>query len=263
MRKNIIFLAVIILSIVFISGCGTFKKKPMVDHSDDEKIMLQAKLRQLQKEKESETEKLRIEKEAEKERLLAERERIIAEKEAEIQRIEEAKALELSDKERKLTALAMAKSELETRLQEEIGEYKAKLEMTERGLVITFLAEIFFDSGKAVISATGEEPLEKVAAVLNGSVPNSAIAVEGHTDNDPIKHSAWESNWELSSARALAVLHYLIDKGSVKPERLSAVGYGEYRPVASNDTPEGKQENRRVEIVILPSALKKVPADEL
>jgi len=158
--------------------------------------------------------------------------------------------------------LQRALKDLTANLKDELANYKAKLEMTERGLVITFLAEVFFDSGKDVIRTQGKVALGKVASVLNKDVPDSKVAIEGHTDSDPIKHSGWKSNWELSSARALSVLHYFVDEGSVDPSRLSAVAYGEYQPVASNDTKEGKQKNRRVEIVILPSHVEKVKAEE-
>lgn len=164
-------------------------------------------------------------------------------------------------KEEEISDLERAKRELARKLEKEIGEYKAKLEMTERGLVITFLAEVFFDSGKDEIKKQGESTLKEVASVLNEDVPDSYVAIEGHTDSDPIKYSNWKSNWELSSARALSVLHYFIDSCSVEPSRLSANGYGEYRPVAPNDTPKGKQQNRRVEIVILPSSIKKVKGE--
>ncbi len=164
--------------------------------------------------------------------------------------------------EQKDADLQRALKDLTANLKDELANYKAKLEMTERGLVITFLAEVFFDSGKDALRPQGKVSLEKVAQVLNKDVPDSKVAIEGHTDSDPIKYSGWKSNWELSSARALAVLHYFVDEGAVKPERLSAVAYGEYRPVASNDTKEGKQKNRRVEIVILPSHVEKVKAEE-
>lgn len=161
-------------------------------------------------------------------------------------------------KEEKDQELERARKDLAKTLEKELGEYKAKLEMTERGLVITFLAEIFFDSGKDVLRTEGKPVLEKVAKILNKDVINSNIAIEGHTDSDPIKYSGWKSNWELSSGRAMAVLHYFIDACDIKPERLSANAYGEFRPVTFNDTPAGKQKNRRVEIVIFPSQLKKV-----
>jgi chemotaxis protein MotB len=160
------------------------------------------------------------------------------------------------------TEFDQAKSDLEKAFQKELGDYKAKLEMTERGLVITFLAEIFFDSGKDVVKSEGMEALKKVGKVLNEDVPGSKVAIEGHTDNDPIKYSGWKSNWELSSARSLAVLHYFVDECQLKPERLSAVAYGEFRPLESNDAALGKKKNRRVEIVILPSQVNKVKADK-
>jgi chemotaxis protein MotB len=164
----------------------------------------------------------------------------------------------VEEKESKISELEAARLALEESLSQELAEYKTKLEMTERGLVITFLAEIFFDSGKNIIKDSAKPTINKVATVLKEKVPDSHVAVEGYTDNDPIRHSAWESNWELSSARALAVLHELININTVRPERLSAIGYGEYRPVKSNATPEGKQQNRRVEIVILPTKIEKV-----
>jgi chemotaxis protein MotB len=181
---------------------------------------------------------------------------------ARIAQLQQEKAREVEhavkQKDRELSELEKAKLELENALKKEIGDYKAKLEMTERGLVITFLSEVFFDSGKDEIRVDGKESLEKVAEVLNRNVPHSNVAIEGHTDNQPIKYSAWKSNWELSSTRALVVVHYLIDKCKVQPQRLSADAYGEFRPVAANDTKENMQRNRRVEIVILPSKISKI-----
>ncbi len=155
-----------------------------------------------------------------------------------------------------LSELERAKAELEDRLKREIGNKEVKVEMGERGLVITFVAEVLFDSGKAKIREEANEKLNKVATVLNTTVRDLSIGIEGHTDNQPIKYSGWKSNWELSSSRALSVLHYLADLQSVDPTRLSAIGYGEYHPVDTNDTSEGRQKNRRVEIVILPKTTK-------
>ena len=153
----------------------------------------------------------------------------------------------------RLAELENAKRELEQRLQQEIRDDQASLRMTARGLVVTFQDKIFFNSGQAEITSAGKETLAKVARVLNQDVPGSQVAIEGHTDNVPIKYSGWKSNWELSSARALAVLHDLIDDAQVAPQRLSAVGYGEFAPIADNATPQARRKNRRVEIVILPS----------
>lgn len=155
-----------------------------------------------------------------------------------------------------LSELERAKAELQERLRNEIGDKQVKVQMEDRGLVITFVAEVLFDSGKDKLRLEALEKLNKVSGVLNTTVKDLSIGIEGHTDNIPIKYSSWKSNWELSTARAVSVLHYLIDKQGLSPQRLSATGYGEYRPVASNDTPEGRQENRRVEIVILPKTTK-------
>jgi len=152
---------------------------------------------------------------------------------------------ELSDMER-------AKLELENRLRGEIDDKEVKVEMMERGLVITFVAEVLFSSGKDVLRGEAIERLEKVARVLNTTVRDLRVGVEGHTDNVPIKHSGWKSNWELSCARALSVVHFLIDDYAIAPTRLAATGYGEFRPDDSNETSEGRARNRRVEIVILP-----------
>lgn len=155
-----------------------------------------------------------------------------------------------------LEELNNAKSLLENALSKEIADKQVKLEMMERGLVITVVGDVLFDSGKAKIRSQSYTILNKVAVVLNENVPELKVGIEGHTDNQPIKRSGWKTNWELSSARALSVLHYLVDQKDVAPERISAIGYGEFRPVASNSDKEGRQLNRRVEIVILPQFLK-------
>jgi len=150
-----------------------------------------------------------------------------------------------------MNELERAKEELEKRLQDEINDKQVKVEMQDKGLVITFVSEVLFDSGKAKLRKDSYSKLDKVASVLNTTVSDLNVGIEGHTDNQPIKRSGWKSNWELSTARALSVLHYLSDKSVAEP-RLAAIGYGEFKPVDSNDTKEGRQKNRRVEIVILP-----------
>jgi len=157
--------------------------------------------------------------------------------------------------ESELDELKNARDLLQERLSKEIGDKQVKLEMAERGLVITFVAEVLFNSGKAKLREESLPILDKVVRILKEEVPGNNIGIEGHTDNVPIKYSGWKSNWELSTQRALGVLYYLEAEG-VAPQRLSAIGYGEYRPVASNDDAEGRQANRRVEIVILPKAVK-------
>ena len=167
---------------------------------------------------------------------------------SDVEKISQLKS-ELSDLER-------AQAELEDRLQSEIDNNEVNVQMLDKGLVITFVSEVLFDSGKADLLSDSTGKLNKVAAVLKTTVSDLNVGIEGHTDNVPIKHSGWKSNWELSSARALSVLHYLDDQEDINPKRLSATGYGEFQPVASNMTKGGKQKNRRVEIVILPKTTK-------
>jgi chemotaxis protein MotB len=155
-----------------------------------------------------------------------------------------------------LDELARSKGLLEQKLGSEINDKQIKLQMMEKGLVITVVGDLVFDSGKAKIRPEAYSLLTKVSEVLKDNMAQFNIGIEGHTDNVPIKQSGWKSNWELSTARALSVLHYLADEQGIVPERLSAIGYGEYRPLVSNDTKDGRKQNRRVEIVILPNVTK-------
>jgi len=167
---------------------------------------------------------------------------------SDIQRIDELTA--------QLEELSRAKGMLEQKLGQEIGDNQIKLQMMEKGLVITVVGDLLFDSGKAQIKSEAFPLLGKVSSVLKDNMSQFNVGIEGHTDNIPIKVSGYKSNWELSTTRALSVVHYLVNEQGISPERLSAIGYGEYRPVASNDTKDGRKQNRRVEIVILPNVTK-------
>ncbi|WP_353684490.1 OmpA family protein [Thermodesulfovibrio sp. 3907-1M] len=117
-----------------------------------------------------------------------------------------------------------------------------------RGVVITFPDALLFSSGSAELKPEAYDALTRIAEKLK-EIPGK-VAIEGHTDNVPISSSIYKSNWELSAARASSVLHFLLQKG-LNPDRFMIAGYGEYRPVASNDTEEGRAKNRRVELIIL------------
>lgn len=147
-------------------------------------------------------------------------------------------------------ALSAAKKELEKKFENEMAQGDLSIAMDSRGLVVTVLDRILFDSGRAELKPESEEVLTKVADTL--ATQDHKIFVEGHTDNVPIRYSNWRSNWELSTARALEVLHFFTDIRGIAPEKLAASGYAEYQPVESNDTAEGRLKNRRVEIVISP-----------
>lgn len=121
----------------------------------------------------------------------------------------------------------------------------------ERGLVISLKDTVLFPSGKADLTPEAQEIIRKVGISLKGI--DNYIRVEGHTDNLPINTPEFPSNWELSAARATNVVRFLLKEAGLPPEKLSEAGYGEYRPIASNETPAGRSLNRRVDIVILRS----------
>ena len=125
---------------------------------------------------------------------------------------------------------------------------RVRVREEEEGVRITIESPILYDSGKADLRAEALPVLDELTKILVES-PN-VVVVEGHTDNVPIHTAQFPSNWELSTARAISVARYLFQKGNLKPERFAVAGYGEYHPVASNDTNEGRQENRRVEILL-------------
>lgn len=128
-------------------------------------------------------------------------------------------------------------------------EAKLVSSIEERGLVISIQDTLLFESGSAEITPRAKEILDKINNVL-ASAPNY-IKVEGHTDNLPINTNRFPSNWELSVLRATNVLHIM--QGKIHAEQLSATGYGEYRPITSNDSEAGRARNRRVDLVILRS----------
>jgi chemotaxis protein MotB len=120
---------------------------------------------------------------------------------------------------------------------------------THQGTRLSFKDQVLFDFGKAEINPTGFAFLDQIADALD-KIPY-AVRVEGHTDNVPIRTRRFPSNWELSVARAVNVVKYFAEVGNIDPKRLSAVGYGESRPVAANDTSSNRAKNRRVEILLL------------
>lgn len=119
--------------------------------------------------------------------------------------------------------------------------------ITQDGLIISLHEAGFFPSGTAVVRPAAVP----VLTVLAGSLPPAPLRVEGHTDNVPIHTAQFDSNWELSTARATTIARLLIEHGSIHPANLSAAGYAEFHPVASNDTEEGRTQNRRVDIIVL------------
>ncbi len=139
-------------------------------------------------------------------------------------------------------------------LEEELKRGELTISNLEGQLSVNLLNKILFDSGKTVIKKEGQKVLKSLGDVLN-KFPDKALQIAGHTDNVQISERLKErypSNWELSTARATSVVHFLQDKVGLSGERLIAAGYSEYRPVASNDEPEGRAMNRRIQILLVP-----------
>jgi chemotaxis protein MotB len=160
---------------------------------------------------------------------------------------ETAKAAELAKAQKSFDDLAAG-------LKSEISAGEIKITQLQGKLTVNLVDRILFDSGKAEIKPDGRKVLDKVGGILN-TVQDKNIQISGHTDNKPIVGdllSKYPSNWELSTARATAVARYLQEQAKVDPARLVAAGYGEFHPIASNDTTEGRAQNRRIEIVLVP-----------
>ncbi len=128
---------------------------------------------------------------------------------------------------------------------------KLKVKIKNGKMMLELPSAILFESGQADLSEEGQKTLAEVAAVLS-TIGDREFQVAGHTDDVPIKGKKFPSNWELSSARAVAVVKFLQEHG-VSPENLSAAGYSEYQPTASNDSEDGKAQNRRIEITLMPN----------
>lgn len=159
-------------------------------------------------------------------------------------------------------ALAEMQKQIEKQTRQDGDEGAVSTKMTERGLVVSLASSAFFDAGEAYLRPEAVRIMRKVAVTLKASRRN--ILIEGHTDNVPIRTRRYPSNWELSTARATAVVRYMIEAQGLPANTLSAAGYGEHKPIAANDSPENRARNRRVDIVILKSDLKgQRPAGQL
>ncbi len=158
-------------------------------------------------------------------------------------------AVRAEELERKTAELQTAYDSLVADLKGEVDSREIRVKRFREKLEINFVDKVLFDSGSADITPRGRDILAKVAGVL-GKVKDKSIYVVGHTDNMPIHSSLYPSNWELSSARASSVIRFLSEAGNLSPERFTAMGRAFYQPLASNASSDGRQENRRVEVIV-------------
>src|SRR3954468_17666078 len=151
----------------------------------------------------------------------------------------------------------MAQQTLEQEMRSALESKDVTISELQGKLTVNILDKILFDSGEAELKPEGEKVLQKIASVL-AQYPDRQIHVIGHTDNVPIRvgpRTKFASNWELSTARAIAAVRFLCEKAGRDPRRLGAVGYGEFHPIADNSTTEGRAKNRRIALVVLPEEL--------
>ncbi|EMO55451.1 OmpA family protein [Leptospira noguchii] len=163
-----------------------------------------------------------------------------------------SKLKHLSENQKKeLDRLSDQANELESKLTDEIKKGQIRLKRFHNRLVINIDDKISFDSGSADLKKQIFPALDKIKEIL-GNYPGNLIIIEGHTDNIPIRTKKFSDNWQLSGERALSVLHYFLESKILDPRNFSLAGYGEFQPIVSNDTPENRALNRRVDIVVVP-----------
>lgn len=156
-------------------------------------------------------------------------------------------------KEEEVLTTSKTYEQLLEKMKNEISQGQVTISELKGKLTVNMVDAVLFDSGKAEVKGSGMAVLKKVVEILQ-TVKDKAIRIEGHTDNVPIHGqltARYPTNWELSAARAINVTRYLQEQG-IEPQVMAAVAFGEYRPVAANDTEEGKARNRRIEIILVP-----------
>ncbi|MCH7566138.1 MAG: OmpA family protein [Nitrospirae bacterium] len=187
---------------------------------------------------------------------LQEKDDLLRAQEAEKGRLEQERAT----KEAEIERLTRTHAELTRSLQDEIAKGDIRIRQVRDRLRINMVDRVLFASGQGYVKPAGLKVLKRMSAILK-NVTDKQIRIEGHTDNVPIGvklQDRFPTNWELSTARATSVVRYLTEKGGVVPANISAIGYAETRPVADNETEEGRRANRRIEILLYPKDLSEI-----
>jgi chemotaxis protein MotB len=191
---------------------------------------------------------------------------LISRKEGDIEKL-------MQEKEDAIKELKSTYNSFVSELHKEIKQGQIEITQLKDKLSLTMVEKILFDSGSATIKKDGQKVLSRIGEILAkveigeilAKVEDKQITIQGHTDDVPISsklRDRFPTNWELSAARATTVVRYLNEKANIDPRLLVAAGVGEFRPVASNDTAEGRAKNRRIEIVLLPLDFEISPAHQ-
>jgi chemotaxis protein MotB len=179
--------------------------------------------------------------------------KLLEENRTALEKLSKEKQRAIREREHAMAEMKQTYDSLVSELNDEIKKGEIAVTRLKDKLSLSMVEKILFDSGSSDIKQNGKAILDRVAEILR-KVTDKQIRIEGHTDNvpiGPVLAAKFPTNWELSTARSTTVVRYLQDKG-VDPALLSAAGYSEYRPVASNETDEGRAKNRRIEIVLIP-----------
>ncbi len=245
-------LLALVFAVALVSGCvSQGKYRTLEETTSAERTKLQGEIATLQSQKDS----LQKDKERAESDIVAFKDRL-----AQMER----QATEISaQKDAEINRLKGTYEDLVKDLKGEIEKGEIKVTQIQNKLSVNLVEKVLFDSGKAEVKAQGKDVLKKVGNILKG-VKDKEIRIEGYTDDVPIGGALkqrFPTNWELSTQRATNVLRFLQDEAGVDGARLSAVGYGQFRPIADNKTPEGRAENRRIEIVLIPMDIKDVLKD--
>jgi chemotaxis protein MotB len=223
-KKYFVFPLVFFLLLFFISGCVSTKK-----HND-----LISKFKQ------------------QNEKLIRANEQI-NKLELQVSKLERLSEMQRGVAEQELTFVTQTYDMLIDDLKQEIDDGKVEVEQIRGKLSMSVAEELFFETGEADLKPAGQEVLKRIGTILK-KIPEKNIRIEGHTDTVPIGpslRSKYPTNWELAAIRAVNVVRFLQNNARIDPLRLSAVSYGQYRPIASNKTKAGKAKNRRIEIILI------------
>jgi chemotaxis protein MotB len=253
MSRKFITVSVILAAVLMLGGCGIsksvyLKSQDQVQQLTQDKQDLTGQVTKLEQENKKLTEALNANK--------SEQSGMIAERQA----LEQEKASVAKQKEEEISKLKETYDKLTADLNSEVKKGEVTITQLQNKLSVNLVEKILFNSGEAEIKKEGLEVLKKVGDILK-KVDGKEIRIEGHTDNIPIGgelKNKYPSNWHLSTARAINVAIYLEYGVGIVPETLSVAGYSSYRPIADNKTPQGRAQNRRIEIVLVPMDIERV-----